>query len=66
MKTDLDRLMAERGIKALLTLIEWYRPRYLLHGHIDVFDRRETTWTEYLGTQVVNVDPVRLLTIDPV
>lgn len=52
------------GFKALLTLIEWYRPRYLLHGHIDVFDRRETTWTEYLGTQVVNVDPVRLLTID--
>ncbi len=54
------------GFKALLTLIRWYRPRYLLHGHIDVFDRRETTWTEYLGTQVVNVDPVRLLTIDPV
>lgn len=53
------------GFRAFRTLIRWFRPRYFLHGHVDIYDRREETWTDFLGTQVVNVDPVRLLEIEP-
>lgn len=52
------------GFRAFRRLIQWYRPRYFLHGHVDVYDRREETWTDFMGTQVVNIDPVRLLEID--
>jgi Icc-related predicted phosphoesterase len=55
---------AHQGFKAFRSLISWFRPRYLLHGHVDVYDRRDTTWTEFKGTQVVNIDPVRILEID--
>ena len=57
--------LPHQGFKAFLTLIRLYRPRYLIHGHVDVYDRRDVTWTDYLGTQVVNIDPVRLLEIEP-
>lgn len=53
------------GFKSLLTFMRWYRPRYLLHGHVDVYDRRDITWTEYHQTQVVNINPVRLMEIAP-
>jgi Icc-related predicted phosphoesterase len=52
------------GFRSFRKLIEWYRPRYFLHGHVDVYDRREETWTDFMGTQVVNIDPVRLLEIN--
>jgi Icc-related predicted phosphoesterase len=52
------------GFKAFLRLMQWYRPRYLIHGHVDIWDRRDPTWTEYHSTQVVNINPVRLLNID--
>ncbi|MFC1961310.1 metallophosphoesterase [Chloroflexota bacterium] len=52
------------GFRAFRLLMFWYRPRYLIHGHVDVWDRRDTTWTEYLDTQVVNINPMRVLTID--
>ena len=52
------------GFRAFQHLIRWYRPRYLIHGHIDIWDRREETWTEVMGTQVVNINPVRVLTIE--
>lgn len=55
---------AHRGFWAFRVLIRLFRPRYLLHGHVDVWDRRETTWTQFRRTQVVNIDPVRLLTIE--
>jgi Icc-related predicted phosphoesterase len=52
------------GFRAFLLLMRWYRPRFLLHGHVDIWDRRDTTWTQYLDTQVVNINPVRLMTIE--
>lgn len=53
-----------RGFQVFRWLIAWYRPRYLIHGHVDIWDRRDTTWTEFLGTQVVNINPVRVLEIE--
>lgn len=54
-----------KGFRSFRALIRLYRPRYLIHGHVDVWDRRDITWTEVITTQVVNIDPVRLLTIEP-
>lgn len=53
--------VAHRGFHAFLWLMRLTRPRYLIHGHIDVWDRREPTETQYFGTRVINIDPKRLL-----
>lgn len=54
------------GFKALLRFIEWYRPRYLLHGHVHTWDRRDIVRTQYLNTCIINVNPVTVLEIEPV
>ncbi len=56
--------LPHRGFRAFLLLIRWYRPRYFIHGHVDVWDRREAISTRYLDTQVLNINPVYLLTVD--
>lgn len=53
-----------QGFVAFRLLIRWFRPRYLIHGHVDIYDRRDVTRTEYHGTQVVNINPVRRLTVE--
>ncbi len=55
---------AHRGFRSLLWFMQWYRPRYLLHGHVDTWDRRRTTVTQYKQTEVININPVKVLTID--
>jgi Icc-related predicted phosphoesterase len=51
------------GFQAFLLLMRWYRPRFLVHGHVDVWDRRDPTCTTYSSTQVININPVRLLSV---
>lgn len=47
---------AHRGFAAFLELMEQYRPRYLLHGHIHLrYARDKTRERTYLDTQVINV-----------
>jgi predicted phosphodiesterase len=53
------------GFEALLRFMEWYRPRYLLHGHVHTYDRRNVTETQYLDTLVMNINPVTVLEIEP-
>ncbi len=57
--------VAHTGFKAFLTFMNWYRPRYLLHGHVHTWDRRDTVKTKYLDTCVMNINPVTVLDIDP-
>jgi predicted phosphodiesterase len=54
------------GFNALLRFMEWYRPRYMLHGHVHTYDRRKTTRTQYHDTYVMNINPVTVLEIDPI
>ena len=54
-----------RGFRALNLAIRWYRPRYLIHGHIDTWDRRKTIETHIGNTIVLNINPVKLFTVDP-
>jgi Icc-related predicted phosphoesterase len=56
---------AHRGFKALRLLIRLYRPHYLIHGHVDTYDSRRPTRTQFAGTEIININPVKLLTVEP-
>lgn len=60
-KTDL----AHTGFRSFLTFMRWFRPRYLLHGHIHLYRRDEIAETRYHDTTVMNVYPFRLLDLEP-
>lgn len=60
-KTD----VAHRGFTGLVRFLDWYRPRYMLHGHVHTWDRRDTVRTQYKDTCVMNINPYTVLEIDP-
>jgi Icc-related predicted phosphoesterase len=57
--------LPHRGFKSLLRFMDWYQPRYMLHGHVHTWDRRQTTRTEYKNTLILNINPVTVLEIEP-
>lgn len=61
---DLPTDRAHVGFKGLRRAIRWFRPRYYLHGHVHTWDNRKTTETTFEDCTVVNINPVRVLTID--
>jgi uncharacterized protein len=58
--------LTHTGFKAFLKFMRWYRPRYLLHGHVHTYDRRNITETAYYDTIVMNINPVMVLEVEPV
>ena len=56
---------AHRGFESLLSFIERFEPRYLLHGHKHVYGP-ERTRTRCAGTEVVNVYPVTVIELSDV
>ncbi len=54
---------AHVGFKVFLTLMTWFKPRFLLHGHMH--DRRYNTQTRttFRDTTVVGVFPVRSIEV---
>lgn len=58
--------LPHQGFTGLLRLMRWVRPRYLLHGHVHTYDRRETVRTMYHQTCVLNINPVTVLEVDPI
>jgi Icc-related predicted phosphoesterase len=53
------------GFKAFLRFLDWYRPRYMLHGHVHTYDRRVTTETDYNATHIMNINPYVTLEVEP-
>jgi uncharacterized protein len=53
------------GFKAMLRFLNWYRPRYMLHGHVHTYDRRQITRTQYQDTCIMNINPITVLEIEP-
>lgn len=51
------------GFKVFLTLMERFRPRYLLHGHKHVYGLEPTRTTHY-ETEIINVYPYRVIEIE--
>lgn len=52
------------GFHSFLTFMRWFRPRYLLHGHVHLYRGNEVTETTYHETCVMNVYPYRILDLD--
>ncbi len=52
------------GFDAFNWLIRLFKPRYHLHGHIHLYDRRAETVTRVGATEVVNVYPFRELELE--
>lgn len=57
--------LPHQGFTSLLKFMDWYRPRYMLHGHVHTYDRRTVTETQYLDTYIMNINPVTVLDIEP-
>jgi hypothetical protein len=53
-----------QGFRALRTLMDLFRPRYLIHGHIHVYGPNEVTESVYRDTQVLNTYGYRTLEIE--
>jgi hypothetical protein len=56
---------AHVGFEAFLRFMRWFKPRYLLHGHIHLYRLNVTTKTQYEETEVINVYPYRILDLEP-
>ncbi len=54
-----------QGFQSLLKFMDWYQPRYMVHGHVHTYDRRTTTHTVYQGTEIYNINPLTVINIDP-
>lgn len=53
--------LAHQGFRSFLTFMRWFKPRYLLHGHIHIYRRDTVTQTRYYETEVINVYPFKIL-----
>lgn len=59
---ELDR--CHRGFETFRRFLRTFRPRYHLHGHLHVYDRRTVTRTRFADTTVLNVYGYRELRVD--
>jgi len=57
--------LPHNGFKSFLRFMQWYRPRYMIHGHVHTWDRRKTVRTTYMDTDIININPYTLLEIEP-
>jgi Icc-related predicted phosphoesterase len=58
------RDIAHRGFKIFRTLMSYFPPKYLLHGHVHVYRQDVPRETRFRDTMVINVYPFRLIDID--
>jgi len=56
---------AHTGFRCFLPFMRWFKPRYLLHGHIHLYRNNTTTHTQYHETEVINIYPYRVLDLEP-
>ena len=45
------------GVKIMRNLLQWVKPRYMLHGHIHIYRRDAVTVTKFEETTIINVYP---------
>lgn len=47
--------LCHKGFECFLTFMEKYKPKYLLHGHVHLFDENAPRETVYKDTTVINI-----------
>jgi uncharacterized protein len=57
--------LPHNGFNSFLNFMQWYRPRFMLHGHVHTWDRRKVVETDYIETKVLNINPFMVLDIEP-
>jgi Icc-related predicted phosphoesterase len=57
--------LPHRGFKSFLWFIDHYQPRYLIHGHTHIYDKRVATVTQRGATTIVNAYGYKFLDIEP-
>ncbi len=55
--------LPHHGFRSFLWFIDHYQPRYLIHGHMHVYDNREPRVTQRGKTTIVNAYGYRILDI---
>lgn len=63
---DLEDDFPHRGFDSFINFLNWYRPRYMVHGHVHTWDRRKETETQYEDTRIMNINPYTVLEIDAI
>ncbi len=58
--------VAHRGFASFLNFMKWFKPRYMLHGHVHTWDRRKQVQTQFASTCVININPFTVLEVDPI
>lgn len=54
-----------QGFTSFLTFMRWFKPRYLLHGHIHIYRLDTVTRTRFCATDVINVYPYKVVDLEP-
>jgi hypothetical protein len=54
-----------RGFRSFLWFMRQFRPKYLLHGHIHLYDQNTVREAVYHETRIINVYDYYVLDIDP-
>jgi hypothetical protein len=57
--------LPHRGFKALLSFMERFQPRYLIHGHRHVYHLQRPEVTQYQETTVMNVYGHSVMDVEP-
>jgi len=56
--------LCHRGFRAFVTLMDRFRPRYLIHGHVHLYKPTQPVQTPYRDTTVINTYGYRTITMD--
>lgn len=59
---DMDD-QAHKGFKPFLSFIKSFHPKYLLHGHVHLYDSRENRVSEFMGTKIINCYDYQIIDI---
>ena len=59
------RMSPIAALNSFINFMKWFRPRYMLHGHVHTWDRRKTVRTQFESTCVLNINPFTVLELDP-
>jgi Icc-related predicted phosphoesterase len=56
--------LPHRGFTSLRSFLKRWRPAYMLHGHVHLYDRSLPFMHEFEATTIINVYPFRVLDLD--
>lgn len=52
---------AHQGFKSFRLMMRLFRPRTLIHGHVDNVDKRLPSRTIFADTEILNINPAKML-----